>query len=206
MGLGGMKMARIWSCLIVRHPYDPSCGLCGSLPPLGWPPDGSRSTWSVPAASLCPRSRSGWVPWPAVPASSTGDDEAGCGAPSASRFLLGCDAWCEFASKARTASRLQASRRPPLSIELSISPTMEPFAEPKRQPPKPPLNLPAALLHVNLILPRFSEAGPYTIIVVAGREGTNLIAYATGNATLNARSASRQAWKLCSPRRTERAV
>ena len=54
----------------------------------------------------------------------------------------------------------------------------------EEQPPKPPLNLPAALLHVNLILPRFSEAGPYTIIVVAGREGTNRIAYATGNATI----------------------
>jgi hypothetical protein len=51
------------------------------------------------------------------------------------------------------------------------------------QPPKPPLNLPAALLHVNLILPRFSEAGPYTIIVIAGREGTNRIAYATGTAS-----------------------
>ncbi|HKR26585.1 MAG TPA: hypothetical protein VJT08_07525 [Terriglobales bacterium] len=54
----------------------------------------------------------------------------------------------------------------------------------EEQPPKPPLNLPAALLHVNLILPRFSEAGPYTIIVVAGREGTNRIAYATGNASI----------------------
>lgn len=53
----------------------------------------------------------------------------------------------------------------------------------EEQPPKPPLNLPAALLHVNLILPRFSEAGPYTIIVVAGREGTNRIAYATGTAS-----------------------
>jgi hypothetical protein len=58
------------------------------------------------------------------------------------------------------------------------------FRGAEQQPPKPPLNLPAALLHVNLILPRFSEAGPYTIIVVAGREGTNRIAYATGNATI----------------------
>lgn len=58
------------------------------------------------------------------------------------------------------------------------------FRGAEEQPPKPPLNLPAALLHVNLILPRFSEAGPYTIIVVAGREGTDRIAYATGNATL----------------------
>ena len=58
------------------------------------------------------------------------------------------------------------------------------FRGAEQQPPKPPLNLPAALLHVNLILPRFSEAGPYTIIVVAGREGTNRIAYATGTATI----------------------
>ena len=54
----------------------------------------------------------------------------------------------------------------------------------EQQPPKPPLNLPAALLHVNLILPRFSEAGPYTVIVVAGREGTNRIAYGTGTASI----------------------
>jgi hypothetical protein len=53
----------------------------------------------------------------------------------------------------------------------------------EQQPPKLPLNLPAALLHVNLILPRFSEGGPYTIIVVAGREGTDRIAYATGVAS-----------------------
>jgi hypothetical protein len=39
--------------------------------------------------------------------------------------------------------------------------------------------LPAALLHVNLILPRFSEAGPYTIMVVGDREGNGRIAYAT---------------------------
>jgi len=58
------------------------------------------------------------------------------------------------------------------------------FRGAEQQPTKPPLNLPAALLHVNLILPRFSEAGPYTIIVVAGREGANRIAYATGNASL----------------------
>ena len=58
------------------------------------------------------------------------------------------------------------------------------FRGAEQQRPKPPLNLPAALLHVNLILPRFSEAGPYIIIVVAGREGANRIAYATGNASI----------------------
>ena len=58
------------------------------------------------------------------------------------------------------------------------------FRGAEEQPPKPPLKLPAALLHVNLILPRFSETGLYTIIVVAGREGTNRIAYATGTASI----------------------
>jgi hypothetical protein len=52
------------------------------------------------------------------------------------------------------------------------------------QPPRPPVNLPAALLHVNLILPRFSEAGPYTIMVVGDKEGNGRIAYATGTATM----------------------
>ena len=57
------------------------------------------------------------------------------------------------------------------------------FRGAEEQPPKPPLNLPAALLHVNLILPRFSESGPYTVIVVAGRQVSDRIAYATGNAS-----------------------
>lgn len=52
------------------------------------------------------------------------------------------------------------------------------------EPPRPPINLPAALLHVNLILPRFSEAGPYTIMVVGDKEGNGRIAYATGTATM----------------------
>src|ERR1700739_429774 len=52
------------------------------------------------------------------------------------------------------------------------------------QPPRPPVNLPAGLLHVSLILPRFSEAGPYTIMVVGDKEGNGRIAYATGTATM----------------------
>src|SRR5450631_661644 len=52
------------------------------------------STWPAPAASLCPRSRPDWGPWPAVPACCTADVEAGCGAPSAPRFQPGCGAWC----------------------------------------------------------------------------------------------------------------
>ena len=52
------------------------------------------------------------------------------------------------------------------------------------QPPRPPVNLPATLLHVNLILPRFSEAGPYTIMVVSDREGNGRVAYATETAVM----------------------
>jgi hypothetical protein len=36
--------------------------------------------------------------------------------------------------------------------------------------PKPPLALPAAAVHLHLILPRFSEPGRYTIFVASGRQ------------------------------------
>lgn len=48
------------------------------------------------------------------------------------------------------------------------------------QPSQPPLNLPAALLHVNLILPRFSESGAYTIMVANDRNGNGRLACTTG--------------------------
>lgn len=51
------------------------------------------------------------------------------------------------------------------------------------QPSQPPLNLPAALLHVNLILPRFSESGAYTIMVARDRNGNGRLACTTGVAT-----------------------
>jgi len=51
------------------------------------------------------------------------------------------------------------------------------------QPSEPPLNLPAALLHVNLILPRFSESGAYTIMVASDRSGKGRLACTTGIAT-----------------------
>jgi hypothetical protein len=43
--------------------------------------------------------------------------------------------------------------------------------------------LPAALLHVNLILPRFSESGAYTIMVASDRNGKGRLACTTGVAT-----------------------
>jgi hypothetical protein len=46
-----------------------------------------------------------------------------------------------------------------------------------------PLNLPAALLHLNLILPRFSQSGAYTIMVAGDRDGSGRIACTTGIAT-----------------------
>jgi len=48
------------------------------------------------------------------------------------------------------------------------------------QKPQPPLNLPAALLHINLILPRFSESGEYTIMIASARDGTRRVACTTG--------------------------
>jgi hypothetical protein len=52
-------------------------------------------------------------------------------------------------------------------------------------PTKPPLLLPAALLHVNLILPRFSEPGRYQIMVAQDRNGKNGLASASGTAASN---------------------
>jgi len=58
------------------------------------------------------------------------------------------------------------------------------------QPEKPPLILPRALLHINLILPRFSEAGMYSILVAADRGGKNRLACTSGQAVLtNGRTA-----------------
>jgi hypothetical protein len=51
------------------------------------------------------------------------------------------------------------------------------------QPSRPPLNLPAALLHLNLILPRFSQPGAYTIMVAGDRDGNGRMACTTGIAT-----------------------
>jgi hypothetical protein len=50
-------------------------------------------------------------------------------------------------------------------------------------PSQPPLNLPATLLHLNLILPRFSQPGAYTIMVAGDRDGNGRMACATGIAT-----------------------
>lgn len=51
------------------------------------------------------------------------------------------------------------------------------------QPSQPPLNLPAAQLHLNLILPRFSQSGAYTIMVASDRNGDGRLASTTGVAT-----------------------
>lgn len=86
--------------------------------------------------------------------------------------------------QSRFASSPPASQQASAVVDRTLDLTnYGTFRGAEEQPPKPPLNLPAALLHVNLILPRFSEAGSYTVIVVAGREGTNRIAYGTGKAS-----------------------
>ncbi len=51
------------------------------------------------------------------------------------------------------------------------------------QPSQPPLNLPPALIHLNLILPRFSQSGAYTIMVANDRNGDGRVASTTGIGT-----------------------
>jgi hypothetical protein len=51
------------------------------------------------------------------------------------------------------------------------------------QPSQRPLNLPVALLHLNLILPRFSQSGAYTIMVASDRNGDGRLASTTGVGT-----------------------
>jgi len=46
----------------------------------------------------------------------------------------------------------------------------------------PPLHLPAALLRVELVLPRLSPPGAYSIMVASDRNGLNRVACAKGTA------------------------
>jgi hypothetical protein len=46
----------------------------------------------------------------------------------------------------------------------------------------PPLHLPAALLRLELVLPRLSQPGAYSIMVAADKNGVNRLACATGTA------------------------
>jgi len=50
------------------------------------------------------------------------------------------------------------------------------------EPAKPPLVLPAAMLHVHIILPPFSEGGKYRILVAHDREGKTALVRANGTA------------------------
>lgn len=50
----------------------------------------------------------------------------------------------------------------------------------EKWPPRPPLHLPAALLRVTLVLPRFSGTGAYTITVAASGTESACVARATG--------------------------
>lgn len=51
------------------------------------------------------------------------------------------------------------------------------------QPPSnPPLHLPAALLKLELVLPRLSQPGTYSIMVAADKNGVNRVACTTGTA------------------------
>ena len=51
-----------------------------------------------------------------------------------------------------------------------------------QSPSNPPLHLPAALVNLELILPRLSQPGTYSIMVAADKNGLNRVACATGTA------------------------
>jgi hypothetical protein len=51
------------------------------------------------------------------------------------------------------------------------------------EPVKPPLVLPAGMLHVNIILPPFSEGGNYRLLIAHDREGKTALVCANGFAT-----------------------
>jgi hypothetical protein len=51
------------------------------------------------------------------------------------------------------------------------------------EPAKPPLILPAAMLHVHIILPPFSEGGNYRVLIAHDREGKTALVCANGVAT-----------------------
>jgi len=95
--------------------------------------------------------------------------------------FLGARYWNHRQSIALEPPALSREVSPPMERTLDLT-NYGTFRGAEDQPPRPPVNLPAALLHVNLILPRFSEAGPYTIMVVGDKEGNGRIAYATGTA------------------------
>ncbi|HET9099273.1 MAG TPA: hypothetical protein VFN62_02700 [Acidobacteriaceae bacterium] len=51
-----------------------------------------------------------------------------------------------------------------------------------QSPSNPPLHLPAALLRLEIVLPRLSQPGTYYIMVAAGKNGLNPVAAAKGTA------------------------
>jgi hypothetical protein len=57
------------------------------------------------------------------------------------------------------------------------------------EPAKPPLLLPAATLDVTMILPPFSEAGNYRVLIAHDREGKTAVACANGIATAEGHTA-----------------
>jgi hypothetical protein len=97
--------------------------------------------------------------------------------------FLGARYWSHRQSLAVEPAPLSRAASPPMERTLDLT-NYGTYRGAEDQPPRPPVNLPAALLHVNLILPRFSEAGPYTIMVVGDKEGNGRIAYAIGTATM----------------------
>ena len=58
------------------------------------------------------------------------------------------------------------------------------------EPAKPPLVLPAGMLHVNMILPPFSEGGNYRVVIAHDRGAKTAVVCANGIATAKGHTAN----------------
>ena len=79
----------------------------------------------------------------------------------------------------RAGRRNRRANWPP-SIEQSISLTMARLRGGSEPNPLDAVSLPSSLVHLHLILPRFSDPGSYVVAVSKDRAGTAIVARGTG--------------------------
>jgi hypothetical protein len=85
----------------------------------------------------------------------------------------------------QSASFLQTASNPvAANVDLFNAPTLRGIGEDGAAPLQA-VSLPAAIVHLSITLPRFSESGAYVIAVSRDRAGQQLIAKGSGNAIDN---------------------
>jgi hypothetical protein len=84
------------------------------------------------------------------------------------------------ASLLQTASKMVAA-----NVDLFDAPTLRGIGGEDGAAPLQAVSLPAAIVHLSITLPRFSESGEYVIAVSKDRAGQQLIAKGSGNAIDN---------------------